>query len=96
MYTILFGLYVYLQIHQQGRMHYYQVSLLLLYLLATGSLISSILVYNQYELYVLVIAFTGAIDIISDTYEPTAIVNSMFQVFAILGTALEVIYVTAK
>lgn len=102
MYTILFGLYVYLQVRQQGRIHYHQVSLLLLYLLATGSLISSILVKNQYELYVLVIAFTvtESIDIISDTHiidAPTAIVHgSIFRVLTNLGTALAVIYVIAK
>lgn len=58
MYTILFGLYAYLQIYQQGRMHYYQVSLLLLYLLTTASMILTILSKNQYDLYIISITFT--------------------------------------
>lgn len=62
MYTILFGLYTYLQVYQQGQMRYYQVSLLLLYLSATASVVLTILSKNQYDLYVIATTFTQSIN----------------------------------
>ncbi|KAF5344309.1 hypothetical protein D9757_014031 [Collybiopsis confluens] len=41
-YTIIFGLYLYLQVHQQGRQRYYQGSILLLFLLGGAAVAVSI------------------------------------------------------
>ncbi|KAF9058976.1 hypothetical protein BDP27DRAFT_1371979 [Rhodocollybia butyracea] len=46
-YTILFSLYIYLQIQHRGRKHYYQIAVLLLYMLATTALILAILIFYQ-------------------------------------------------
>ncbi|KAE9390494.1 hypothetical protein BT96DRAFT_1002242 [Gymnopus androsaceus JB14] len=78
-YTVLFGLYIYLQIQQQGRIRYYQVSLSLLYLLATASIVLAILSKNQYDLYSFSVLFTGDFD------GPTAIVH--FTSFVNLNVA---------
>lgn len=55
---MLFGLYVYLQIHQRGQQRYYQISLLLLYLLATMAVVVSILIEKQMTLFTLDLTFT--------------------------------------
>lgn len=75
-YTILFGLYVYLQVHQQGRVRYYQVSILLLYLFALASLIVAILSKNQQDLYALSIVFTETIDIVAASTSNVTITNT--------------------
>ncbi|KAE9384820.1 hypothetical protein BT96DRAFT_1007691 [Gymnopus androsaceus JB14] len=86
-YTVLFGLYTYLQIQQQARICYYQVSLLLLYLLATASLVIAILAKNQYDLYEYIAQFTGDFD--------GLVANAHFTSFENLIVATVAIYVAA-
>ncbi|KAJ3873700.1 hypothetical protein F5051DRAFT_455798 [Lentinula edodes] len=87
-YTMLFGLYVYLQIHQRGQQRYYQISLLLLYLLATMAVVVSILIEKQMTLFTLDLTFTD------DLSDP--LVASHFISYANLTVAAEGIYVAAN
>ncbi|KIK65935.1 hypothetical protein GYMLUDRAFT_952793 [Collybiopsis luxurians FD-317 M1] len=52
-YTLVFGIYVYLQIQQRNRLHYYQIALLLLYLLGTGAVVVGILDYREWSEWLL-------------------------------------------
>lgn len=52
-YTVLYGLHVYLQVQQRGRLRYYQISLSLLYVLSTAAIVIAILAEKQYSLFVL-------------------------------------------
>ncbi|KAJ3996507.1 hypothetical protein F5050DRAFT_1818505 [Lentinula boryana] len=87
-YTVLFGLYVYLQIHQRGRQRYYQISLLLLYLLATAAVVISIMVEKQMTLFTLDVTLTA------DINDPIA--ASHFRTYANLTVAADGVYVAAN
>ncbi|KAJ3992313.1 hypothetical protein F5050DRAFT_1858165 [Lentinula boryana] len=69
-YTMLFGLYVYLQIHQRGRQRYYQISILLLYPLATAAVTNDPIAASHFRTYAnLTVAADGvyvAANIIAD------------------------------
>ncbi|KAE9390495.1 hypothetical protein BT96DRAFT_1002243 [Gymnopus androsaceus JB14] len=88
-YTLLFGLYTYLQIQQQGRIRYYQVSLLLLYLLATASIVIVILTKNQYDLYEYIAFFSA------DDFDGSVAI-AHFTSFENLNVAAVSIYVAAN
>jgi len=88
-YTVLFGLYTYLQIQQQGRIRYYQVSLLLLYLLATASIVIVILTKNQYDLYEYIAFFSA------DDFDGSVAI-AHFTSFENLNVAAVSIYVAAN
>ncbi|KAJ3930581.1 MAG: hypothetical protein NXY57DRAFT_1062385 [Lentinula lateritia] len=87
-YTALFGLYIYLQIHQQGQQHYYQFSLSLLYVLSTTAVVISILIGNQMTLFILDAIFTKDID--------SPLTAFHFNSYANLVVAAEGIYVVAN
>ncbi|KAJ3863343.1 hypothetical protein EV359DRAFT_64859 [Lentinula novae-zelandiae] len=87
-YTALFGLYMYLQIHQQGRRRCYQFSLSLLYILASTAVVISILIGNQMTLFILDAIFTKDID--------SPLTAFHFNSYANLVVAAEGIYVAAK
>ncbi|KAJ3781526.1 hypothetical protein GGU10DRAFT_106762 [Lentinula aff. detonsa] len=87
-YTMLFGLYVYLQIHQRGRQRCYQISLLLLYLLATAAVVILIMVEKQMTLFTLDVTLTA------DINDPIA--ASHFRTYASLTVAADGVYVAAN
>ncbi|KAJ3903682.1 hypothetical protein F5879DRAFT_1023375 [Lentinula edodes] len=87
-YTALFGLYMYLQIHQQGRRRCYQFSLSLLYILASTAVVISILIGNQMTLFILDAIFTKDID--------SPLTAFHFNSYANLVVAAEGIYVAAN
>ena len=52
-YTLVFGIYVYLQVQQRNRLHYHHIALLLLYLLGTGAVVVGILDYREWSEWLL-------------------------------------------
>ncbi|KAF9063983.1 hypothetical protein BDP27DRAFT_1426362 [Rhodocollybia butyracea] len=95
-YTVLFSLYVYLQVQQRGRNHYYQIAVLLLYMLATAALVLAILAYNQENLLFFTVVFNNlnaASD--GDIFFDSAS-EGYFTVYESLGNAEAFIYVAAN
>ncbi|KAF9065628.1 hypothetical protein BDP27DRAFT_1424607 [Rhodocollybia butyracea] len=86
--TMLFSLYVYLQIQQRGQKRYYQISVLLLYMLATAALVLTILGYNQETLFIISILLGG--DPLTDPAQ------GHFSALNNIGTAEAAVYVAAK
>lgn len=104
-YTALFGLYIYLQIHQQGQQHYYQFSLSLLYVLSTTAVVISILIGNQMTLFILDAIFTKDIDSPLTAFHFNSYANLVWMsstlsnpwyLILISSVAAEGIYVVAK
>ncbi|KAF9074058.1 hypothetical protein BDP27DRAFT_1416738 [Rhodocollybia butyracea] len=87
-YTILFSLYVYLQIQQRGQKRYYQISVLLLYMLATTAIVLAILSYTQETILFFSVLFGG--DPLSDP------AHSHFVSYENIGIAEAAVYVTAN
>ncbi|KIK57086.1 hypothetical protein GYMLUDRAFT_773080 [Collybiopsis luxurians FD-317 M1] len=50
---IIFGLYIYLQIQHQGRQHYYQVSIFLLFLLSTATIAIAISDFIAFSIFIM-------------------------------------------
>lgn len=104
-YTVLYGLHAYLQIQQQGRLRYYQISLSLLYVLATAAIVIAILSEKQYNLFILALALnddvngptvSGYIRSIENFKYVSCLTSEYLICYDIFSVASTAIYVTAK
>ncbi|KAF9074059.1 hypothetical protein BDP27DRAFT_246697 [Rhodocollybia butyracea] len=95
-YTVLLSLYAYLQVQQRGRKRYYQISVLILYMLATTALVLAILAYNQENLLLFAVVFAEINGNVGDALLFDPAVYHHFSVYNALFTAEAAVYVTAN